>query len=313
MQKKFLFSALLASTVLLNAKAQTWNIPSPTTTTSGSIGTTSNHPVNVITNNTTRMSIANNGNFTFNLPLNGSIWINNPDASDALIGFTTPQNKAALFLALAKGQYSWSDQTKANDVLLTNRSTTVGSSLVLVNHAYQGSIKFTTKDHANNCCAWDKLRMEIKYDGKVVIGDPVTSAIANTKLHVNGLTLIGSDPTPTEATAIAAATSCSPYPMQLWVNGSIGTKEVRVSTTSWCDYVFDPNYKLQSLKEVDAYIKANKHLPEVPSEKELVENGVSVNEMMKIHMKKIEELTLYMIELQKQNEVLANELAALKK
>lgn len=320
MEKRFLFSALLLSTVFLNTQAQTWNIPPASTGGLGSIGTTSNHPLNVITNNATRMSISNTGNFTLNLPLNGSIWINNPDATDALIGFTTPLQKASMSLALAKGQFSWSDQSKANDVLLINRSHTVGSSLILVNHAYQGSIKFTTKDFSNNPYAWDKLRMEIKYDGKVVIGDAVTSSIANTKLHVNGLTLIGSDPTAAESTAITTATTCSPTPMKLWVNGSIGTKEVRISLDKWCDYVFDADYNLKPLAEVAAYIEKNKHLPEVPSEKELVENGVSMGEMMKIHMRKIEELTLYLIEMQKQNdeikkqnEQLATQLQELKK
>lgn len=100
--------------------------------------------------------------------------------------------------------------------------------------------------------------------------------------------------------------------LKLYVNGTIGATEVRVSTQSWCDYVFDNNYKLKPLKEVESFIKTNKHLPEVPSEKEVVENGVAVGEMMKVHMKKIEELTLYMIELQKQNEKLAAEVAGLK-
>lgn len=101
--------------------------------------------------------------------------------------------------------------------------------------------------------------------------------------------------------------------LKLLVDGAIGASEVRVSTNAWCDYVFDKNYKLKSLSEVEKFIQINKHLPEVPSEKEVVENGMAVGEMMKIQMKKIEELTLYMIELQKQNEKLATEVASLKK
>ena len=101
--------------------------------------------------------------------------------------------------------------------------------------------------------------------------------------------------------------------LKLFVNGTIGAKEVKVSLTNWCDYVFNKDYQLKSLKEVDAYIQAHKHLPEVPTEKEVLENGIAMGEIMKIQMKKIEELTLYMIELQKQNEKLAAEVAKLKK
>jgi hypothetical protein len=61
-----------------------------------------------------------------------------------------------------------------------------------------------------------------------------------------------------------------------------------------------------SLPVLEAYIKENKHLPEVPSEKEVMENGISVTEMLQIHMKKIEELTLYIIQLQKELEELKN-------
>ncbi len=135
------------------------------------------------------------------------------------------------------------------------------------------------------------------------------------RLVVEGTTFIGDiAPTTSEISAINSAINCTNGPkLKLFVNGTIGTKELRVNLTNWCDYVFDPSYKLKPLNEVESFIKTNKHLPEVPSEKEVVENGVAMGEMMKVHMKKIEELTLYMIELQKQNEKLAAEVAGLKK
>jgi hypothetical protein len=145
------------------------------------------------------------------------------------------------------------------------------------------------------------------FSGNVGIGTTTPYA----KLHVDGFTVIGATPNDTEQTEINNNVAAGK--LKLFVNGTIGAKEVVVSLTKWADYVFEKNYNLKSLKEVDAYIQANKHLPEVPSEKEVVENGVAMGEMMKIHMKKIEELTLYMIELQKQNEKLAAEVAALKK
>lgn len=114
------------------------------------------------------------------------------------------------------------------------------------------------------------------------------------------------------ARTCTSASSSGQY-LKLYVDGLIGAREVRVSTTSWCDYVFEPSYKLKPLSEVESFIKANKHLPEVPSEQQVTANGLEMGEMMKIHMKKIEELTLYMIELKKENEKLAAEVAGLKK
>lgn len=87
---------------------------------------------------------------------------------------------------------------------------------------------------------------------------------------------------------------------KLSVNGTVLAKEVVVSLASsnWPDYVFEDGYNLKPLSEVDNYIKVHNHLPNVPSAKEVEEKGISLGEMQKIHMEKIEELTLYVIELE---------------
>lgn len=82
---------------------------------------------------------------------------------------------------------------------------------------------------------------------------------------------------------------------KLSVNGKIRAKEIKVETANWPDYVFEPDYKSPSLKELEQFINANKHLPEIPSAKEVEENGVNLGEMNAKLLKKIEELTLYMI------------------
>ncbi|MCZ8215997.1 MAG: hypothetical protein O9262_07140, partial [Cyclobacteriaceae bacterium] len=86
-------------------------------------------------------------------------------------------------------------------------------------------------------------------------------------------------------------------------NGSLQSKEVKVSVTPGTgpDYVFEPTYQLPSLAEIESYIKANKHLPEVPSAKEMETNGINLSEMNMLLLKKVEELTLYVIELKKEN------------
>ena len=86
------------------------------------------------------------------------------------------------------------------------------------------------------------------------------------------------------------------------INGKgLLAKEICVkSDLTWCDYVFDKDYKLLSLYDLEKYIKKNKHLPEIPDSKTVEENGISLSEMVTLQMKKIEELSLYTIELQKQ-------------
>lgn len=65
------------------------------------------------------------------------------------------------------------------------------------------------------------------------------------------------------------------------------------------DYVFNPDYDLKPLSEVEAFVKENKHLPEIPSEKQMQENGLSMNEFQIKLLQKIEELTLYTISQEK--------------
>ncbi len=90
----------------------------------------------------------------------------------------------------------------------------------------------------------------------------------------------------------------------LTVDGKIVCKEVYVTDQNWADFVFAAEYKLPSLKDVEAFYKLNKHLPEIPSAKEVEEKGVSVGEMNKLLLQKIEELTIYLVEQQKEIDAL---------
>ncbi len=87
---------------------------------------------------------------------------------------------------------------------------------------------------------------------------------------------------------------------KLSVNGNIRAKEIKVEATNWPDYVFEEDYPLTPLPEIEAFIKINKHLPDIPSAQKIAEEGLSVGEMNKLMMKKIEELTLYLIEKDKE-------------
>jgi hypothetical protein len=83
---------------------------------------------------------------------------------------------------------------------------------------------------------------------------------------------------------------------ELAVKGTIHTQQVRVDMNGWADYIFEKSYQLPSLSAVESYIDRNHHLPDMPSEKEVIELG----KMVRLQTKKIEELTLYLIEQQKE-------------
>ena len=99
---------------------------------------------------------------------------------------------------------------------------------------------------------------------------------------------------------------------QLNVCGKITTSEVEVKS-GWCDYVFEKEYSLMTIDELDAYIQKNKHLPNIPSALEVEQNGLQIADMERRMMEKIEELSLYIIQLKKQNDVLQEEIEQLKK
>ncbi|MEO6541495.1 MAG: hypothetical protein ABIN74_10905 [Ferruginibacter sp.] len=97
---------------------------------------------------------------------------------------------------------------------------------------------------------------------------------------------------------------------RLGVGGKILCEELKVKLQSagWPDYVFDNRYKLPALNEVEKFIQINKHLPNIPSAAEVEKDGIEVGNMQKRMMEKIEELTLYIIQQQKEIEVLKTQM-----
>jgi len=91
------------------------------------------------------------------------------------------------------------------------------------------------------------------------------------------------------------------YTCLLTVNGSMAAKEVIVTTGITADYVFQPDYRLRPLAEVASFIQEHHHLPEIPSEAEVKENGISVGDMQVKLLAKVEELTLHMIQADERN------------
>jgi len=144
---------------------------------------------------------------------------------------------------------------------------------------------------AGNFLLYDNTSGNVRFfiqgsTGKVLIGDPGTINLNTTNTY------------------------------KLYVDDGILTEKVRVaiaSTAYWADYVFADDYKLPSLGEVEQFVKQNKHLPEVPSAEDVVCSGIDMAQMDATLLKKIEELTLYMIDQNKKIEAQQQEIEQLKK
>ena len=100
---------------------------------------------------------------------------------------------------------------------------------------------------------------------------------------------------------------------KLTVNGGIYALDLRIRPSLSADFVFENDYNLMPLSELKTSIQKNKHLPGIPSEKEVQKDGVSVAEMQTKLLQKIEELTLYVIDLKEENEIQSKELKLLKR
>jgi hypothetical protein len=105
---------------------------------------------------------------------------------------------------------------------------------------------------------------------------------------------------------VAIGTTANTGSYRLAVEGKIGAREVVVTNAAGADFVFKAGYRLRPLSEVEAFIAANGRLPEMPSEADVEKNGAALGETQAKLLQKIEELTLYLIDLKKQNDTLHN-------
>ncbi|QJW88013.1 bZIP transcription factor [Spirosoma taeanense] len=99
----------------------------------------------------------------------------------------------------------------------------------------------------------------------------------------------------------------TPPGYRLFVQDGIMTEKLKVaikSTADWSDYVFEEGFRLKTLGEVERYVKTHKHLPDVPTAGKVVQDGIDIAQMNALLLKKIEEITLYLIQLEKANKLL---------
>ncbi len=157
-----------------------------------------------------------------------------------------------------------------------------------------------------NSTATGETDVNIYEDNGTLTGDRIVT-MGNNNLNFSTSSATGGK--------IIIGSSSSPGDYRLYVDKGILTEKVRVaipSSANWADYVFEENYKLMTLQEVERYIEKNKHLPNIPSAKELESEGLDLGVMQAKQMEKIEELTLYAIEQKKQIDRQAKEIEELR-
>jgi hypothetical protein len=210
----------------------------------------------------------------FKIVKNGNLWLNGFDNDLTVNG------------NLDKGRVCYNGGTSSTDgaaieLIGTNNTTYSPGSMMFVanttNTNHNVSYNFQTFDGTN----FDS-RLRVYKDGKVAIG-------------TQGMN--------------------TPSGYKLFVEEGILTERLKVAvmnSSNWMDCVFDENYDLKPLEQVEAFITANNHLPDVPSAEEMVKNGLDVATMDATLLQKIEELTLYVIDLKKQNDSQTKEINDLK-
>lgn len=132
--------------------------------------------------------------------------------------------------------------------------------------------------------------------GNVVMGDPI-SFNSSHKLGVDGNMVVTG--------GLRVGSTIGPGGYKLAVDGKIICTELMVRiVANWPDYVFNKDYKLRRLDDVESFIKKNNHLPGIPSAITMEKEGLNIGDMQKLQMEKIEELTLYIIDLKKEIDML---------
>ena len=227
----------------------------------------------------------------------GNVGIGNLDPADKLsvrdatlpvVGISsTSGDRGQLSVAVADRNFS--PFAVKGDMILRSLS----GNTIINTFSPTGAIRFGTGEDSGP--EGNTEKMTIVSSGDVGIGETSPDA----KLHVNG------DVKVTDQVAIGSSGEAVPAEYLLGVDGKVICEELKVKNSeAWPDYVFQDDYELMPLPEVAAYIQANNHLPNVPSASEVEKEGIAVGEMNRKLLEKVEELTLYLLEVAAENKAL---------
>jgi len=171
--------------------------------------------------------------------------------------------------------------------------------------ANQSGLRFTNLNSSSPASVLTQAKfLTVNSTGDVILGSLNNTARASTDLDFwqkHGDNIQSEN---TAAVVIGNSIDSTPLGYKLYVEEGILTEKVKVAvknTKDWSDYVFNSDYALAPLAKVEEYIKHNKHLPGIPSAREMVKNGNDLHKTDAKLLKKLEELTLYSIQLNKLN------------
>ena len=254
-------------------------------------------------------SLANNNSVTtadarMTINTDGKVGINNTNPTRGQLEINSANNTSQFVTSTGTAGVSFSVPLSLSPTIAFNmyyanafRYMTTGYGASIQYSPSSGTLFFNTSQTsgAPDAVAFmNGSSVIIDSNGYMGIGTTVPKA----KLHVNSSMVIG------------ASTTLPATGYLLSVNGKIISEEVRVQLDAdWPDYVFENTYRLKPLSEVERFIANHKHLPDIPSAKEVAKDGILLGDMQKKMMEKMEELTLYVIQLDKENQQLRREIA----
>ncbi len=179
----------------------------------------------------------------------------------------------------------YGSSSSTNSLLLRSGNTNLGSSSSQIRMGYSGSPNYShsirTRHHGGQDArnAIDFFVWDYGVDSAETIGSKHVLTIDG---NGNGMVGIGTKEPQNE----------------LDVDGTIRAEEVIVETFTGADFVFEPDYPLKPLNKIEAYVAENGHLPGIPPAREMIDQGVSIGELQILLLQKVEELTLYVIQLE---------------
>lgn len=244
------------------------------------------------------LQVGGNGRQTTNasvLTTNGNLHLDSKNGSATYINHYSTGNT---YLNTLGGNVGVGTTSPKEKLHLSNGDFFISSSTNTNNSTHKG-IKFTTDNHSY-FASISTYRGGLSKSIGLRFSTMNNSTIPITAMHIepNGNIGIGSSSTGSH---------------KLAVEGTIGAREIKVEASGWSDFVFEKDYTLRTLEEVEEHIAEKGHLPEIPSEAEVIENGINLGEMDAKLLQKIEELTLYLIEQNKEIIEMKKEISTLKK